>query len=52
MLPSIQRKFVWDTERIINLFDLLMQCYPIGTMMVLNFKCKKNDMNYVNYSPS
>lgn len=34
VLPSIQRKFVWDTERIINLFDSLMQGYPIGTLMV------------------
>ena len=34
ILPSIQRKFVWDTERIINLFDSLMQEYPIGTLMV------------------
>lgn len=34
ILPGIQRKFVWDTERIINLFDSLMQGYPIGTLMV------------------
>lgn len=34
VLPSIQRKFIWDTERIINLFDSLMQGYPIGTLMV------------------
>lgn len=34
VLPSIQRKFVWDTERIINLFDSLMRGYPIGTLMV------------------
>ena len=34
ILPSIQRRFVWDTERIINLFDSIMQGYPIGTFMV------------------
>ncbi len=34
ILPSIQRRFVWDTDRIINLFDSLMQGYPIGTLMV------------------
>jgi len=34
ILPGIQRKFVWDTERILNLFDSLMRGYPIGTLMV------------------
>lgn len=34
ILPSIQRKFVWDAERIVNLFDSIMQGYPIGTLMV------------------
>ena len=34
ILPSIQRRFVWDTERIANLFDSLMLGYPIGTLMI------------------
>lgn len=34
ILPSIQRRFVWDTDRIENLFDSIMQGYPIGTLMV------------------
>lgn len=34
ILPGIQRHFVWDTERIINLFDSILQGYPIGTLMV------------------
>ena len=34
ILPSIQRRFVWDTDRIEILFDSIMQGYPIGTLMV------------------
>lgn len=34
LLPNIQRKFVWDKERICTLFDSIMQGYPIGTLMV------------------
>ena len=29
-LPAIQRSFVWDEERIIELFDSLYKDYPIG----------------------
>lgn len=32
-LPAIQRKFVWDTERIEKLFDSIMRGYPIGTFL-------------------
>ena len=32
-LPAIQRKFVWDTERIEKLFDSIMRDYPIGTFL-------------------
>ncbi len=32
-LPSIQRKFVWGVHQIENLFDSLMQGYPIGTFL-------------------
>ncbi len=41
ILPSIQRRFVWDTERIINLFDSIMQGYPIGTLMVWKVTSKE-----------
>lgn len=34
VLPNIQRKFVWDKERICMLFDSIMQGYPIGTLMI------------------
>ncbi|NMM94689.1 DUF262 domain-containing protein [Bifidobacterium oedipodis] len=34
LLPGIQRRFTWDTERIEKLFDSLMQDYPINTLML------------------
>ncbi|MCK4732290.1 MAG: DUF262 domain-containing protein [Methanophagales archaeon] len=33
-LPSIQRSFVWDEERICKLMDSLMNDYPIGSFLV------------------
>ena len=33
VLPSIQRELVWGEERICNLFDSVMQGYPIGEML-------------------
>ena len=33
VLPSIQREFVWGTEKIEMLFDSLMRDYPIGTFL-------------------
>lgn len=33
VLPSIQREFVWKPEQIEELFDSLMQDYPIGTFL-------------------
>ncbi len=32
-LPSIQREFVWDTNRIARLFDSLMNGFPIGSFL-------------------
>ena len=32
-LPSIQREFVWETDRIAKLFDSLMQGFPIGSFL-------------------
>ena len=32
-LPSIQREFVWDTDRIAKLFDSLMKGFPIGSFL-------------------
>lgn len=45
VLPSLQREFVWDIEQIENLFDSLLQDYPIGTMLF--WKTKKQ--NYIFY---
>ena len=33
-LPSIQRSFVWDEERICKLMDSIMNDYPIGSFLV------------------
>ena len=33
ILPALQREFVWKTKDICELFDSLMQDYPINTMM-------------------
>ena len=32
-LPSIQREFVWDTDRIARLFDSLMKGFPISSFL-------------------
>lgn len=36
LLPALQREFVWKTRDICELFDSLMQDYPINTMMFWN----------------
>ena len=41
VLPGIQRKYVWDKERILNLFDSILQGYPIGTLMVWKISDKE-----------
>lgn len=33
ILPAIQREFVWSDKQIENLFDSLMQGYPIGSFL-------------------
>jgi Protein of unknown function DUF262 len=32
-LPSLQREFVWGTDRICELFDSLMRAYPISSLL-------------------
>ncbi len=34
ILPAIQRKFVWEEEKICNLFNSIMNGYPIGTFLI------------------
>ena len=38
ILPSIQRKFVWNEEKICQLFDSIMRKYPIGQFLIWNVK--------------
>jgi uncharacterized protein with ParB-like and HNH nuclease domain len=33
LLPSIQREVVWDTDRMVRLFDSLMRDYPVGSFL-------------------
>jgi len=33
-LPALQREFVWDSERICNLFDSLLRSYPISAFLL------------------
>ena len=47
-LPAIQRKYVWDENRIIKLFDSIMLGYPIGTFLF--WEVNKNTANNMNYS--
>lgn len=48
VLPTIQRKFVWDKERICKLFDSLLSGYPIGTLMLWKITKKElfNELNF------
>ena len=32
-IPAIQREFVWNTDKIISLFDSIMRGYPIGSFL-------------------
>lgn len=41
LLPDIQRDYVWTEEQIINLFDSIMQDYPLG--MILLWELQKED---------
>lgn len=34
LLPALQRKYTWKTKQIVELFDSLMQGYPINTIML------------------
>ena len=49
-LPSIQREFVWDQERMIRLFDSILQRYPIGNMLSWSYnKNKELSVNDVGH---
>jgi hypothetical protein len=43
VLPAIQREFVWQPPQIAQLFDSLMQDYPIGTFLFWNVESTNSD---------
>ena len=45
VLPSLQRKFVWKDSQITDLFDSIMQSYPIGTFMFWKIGNSNDDKN-------
>jgi len=47
-LPPIQRNFVWDKKRIVNLFDSIYRNYPIGNCIFWNLK-PETSHNYPLY---
>ena len=47
-LPPIQRNFVWDDDRIVNLFDSLYRNYPIGNCIFWKLK-PETSQNYPLY---
>ena len=47
MLPSIQRKYVWDNDQITKLMDSIMCGYPFGTFLF--WKVKKKTVNEKGY---
>lgn len=52
VLPSIQRDFVWDDDRITMMFDSIMRGYPLGIVLLwetyLNIKYRDFEENYQN----
>jgi hypothetical protein len=49
LLPAIQRKFVWSSEKIEVLFDSIMRDYPINSFMMWNVTNDKTKNNYKFY---
>ena len=49
-LPSIQREFVWGTNRIEKLFDSLMRDFPIGSFLFWEVPPEKvNDFQFYEF---
>ena len=49
LLPSIQRKFVWNSSQICVLFDSVMQGYPINSFMMWEISDNKIKEDYKFY---
>jgi len=43
LLPAIQREIVWDRDQIVDLYDSVLQGYPIGTFLFWDIKDKNRD---------
>ena len=50
LLPAIQRKFVWKSEQIEQLFDSIMQGYPINTFMFWKITDSRIKIDHKFYS--
>jgi len=48
-LPALQRKFVWKTKQIEQLFDSIMQGFPIGTFLFWELNDRKAISDFVFY---
>lgn len=48
LLPAIQREFVWKSEQIENLFDSLINDYPIGSFLFWNVE-KPRDYRFYKF---
>ncbi|MGD6809171.1 MAG: DUF262 domain-containing protein [Candidatus Bathyarchaeia archaeon] len=48
-LPAIQRKFVWEHEKIESLFDSIMRNFPIGTFLFWFLKGDKDDYTFYKF---
>ena len=49
LLPGIQREFVWDMDRIENLFDSVLRGYPINSFMFWKVTDRNICKEYVFY---
>ena len=49
LLPAIQRKFVWSSEKIEVLFDSIMRDYPINSFMMWNVTSDHTKNSYKFY---
>ena len=50
ILPALQREFVWKRKQIENLFDSLLQGFPINTLMIWNVDdIKKEFMEFYEF---
>lgn len=54
VLPAIQRDFVWEEERITQMFDSIMRGYPLGIVLLwetyLDIKYREFDYDYLGDS--